>query len=140
MIKNNILVCYKQSGSVFRIDGQISDSNNINYNLYYAPNSSKPCTYNGRGKTWSEWKNLGFEGDGHNSNPLLKDISNREFGLLTNSSAIDSGANLDSLFNKDKDGVFRPQGNGWDLGAYEFIGTSQTLQPPRQLRAKIINP
>jgi hypothetical protein len=38
--------------------------------------------------------------------------------LMPSSSAINNGTGLD--FAVDKDGVARPQGSAWDIGAYEF--------------------
>ncbi len=40
--------------------------------------------------------------------------------LKKNSPAIDSGIDLPSPYNLDKDGTLRPRGNGFDLGAYEY--------------------
>jgi hypothetical protein len=53
------------------------------------------------------------------SNPLFKDISNRDFSLQANSPAIDAGVDVGSPYNVDKNGAQRPQGGGWDMGAYE---------------------
>lgn len=53
-------------------------------------------------------------------NPFSKEY----FDLNGFSPAIDSGAPVpsvgDTFFNKDRRGVFRPQGNGWDIGAFEY--------------------
>jgi len=47
------------------------------------------------------------------------------------STAIDKGVNLSSLgiaaLNSDKNGISRPQGSAWDIGAYEYI---QASPPP----------
>lgn len=46
--------------------------------------------------------------------------------MLTNQATglINQGTSLNSYFSIDKNGVFRPQGAAWDIGAYEFILTS----------------
>jgi hypothetical protein len=51
----------------------------------------------------------------------------------SSTSAIDQGVNpapsyLTSIYTTDKDGVTRPQGSAWDLGAYEFLsGTAPAV-------------
>ena len=41
------------------------------------------------------------------------------YHLISTSSAVDAGSSVNAP-NVDKDGVARPQGNGFDIGAYEF--------------------
>src|SRR4030042_770071 len=61
-----------------------------------------------------------------NANPLL--VSSTDFRLQGSSPAINVGydasayTNMDgsSLWPKDKDGVTRPVGGAWDIGAYEY--------------------
>jgi hypothetical protein len=48
-------------------------------------------------------------------------------------STVDAGFDVISLFTTDKDGVNRPQGTAWDIGAYEFSAGQQFLQPPTNL-------
>lgn len=43
--------------------------------------------------------------------------------------AKDKGAALSSTFAVDKDGVSRPQGSAWDIGAYEFITGGAIAKP-----------
>ena len=91
VVKNNILVNNKQDGWLFKLEGEVGDVNNINFNLYYAPNSSIIGTYNDVGKNWLEWRAIGFEKNGLNKNPDLIDPNNRDFKLSAESPAIDSG-------------------------------------------------
>ena len=47
------------------------------------------------------------------------------FRLISSSPAIDAGFPLTEVTN-DFDGVSRPQGAGWDIGAYEYHGSDTT--------------
>ncbi len=49
-----------------------------------------------------------------------------DFRLQSDSPLKDVGATLTG-FSTDKNGVSRPQGAAWDIGAYEFIGGTATL-------------
>jgi len=51
--------------------------------------------------------------------PLFQDASSHDYHLQAGSPAIDSG--VDAGLNVDMDGILRPQGDGFDLGAYEFV-------------------
>jgi hypothetical protein len=54
-----------------------------------------------------------------------------DFHLLANAEAIDRGAALSSIYAFDYDGNSRPQGSGWDIGAYEHLGgTPSDITPP----------
>jgi hypothetical protein len=53
------------------------------------------------------------------ASPFLN-AANRDYRLLAGSSAIDRGVNLGSNYEVDRNGVLRPQGTAWDMGAYEF--------------------
>lgn len=43
--------------------------------------------------------------------------------LSTGSPAINNGADLGVTYNRDINGVLRPQETGWDIGAFEYEGT-----------------
>jgi hypothetical protein len=50
--------------------------------------------------------------------PMFANLANSDFHLLKGSPAIDSGATVQ--LGTDYDGVMRPQGSAYDIGAYEF--------------------
>jgi uncharacterized protein YjdB len=55
-----------------------------------------------------------------NTDPTLLNPAGFDFHLLAGSPAIDAGFALPFLVTNDFDGVRRPRGAGWDIGAYEF--------------------
>jgi parallel beta-helix repeat protein len=67
------------------------------------------------------------------SNPQFMDIGNNDFRLKSSSPAIDAGVALMDVPNDIK-GVPRPQGDGHDIGAYEYTTASGQLSPPKNLR------
>jgi hypothetical protein len=58
-------------------------------------------------------------------------INTCDFRLQKNSPAKDKGLTLTG-FADDKDGIDRPHGYGWDIGAYEY----NVPEPPRDLKIK----
>jgi hypothetical protein len=54
-----------------------------------------------------------------NSNPLFASLAVFDFHLLPGGPAIDSGVNTGVA--TDRDGLIRPQGSAFDIGAYEFV-------------------
>jgi hypothetical protein len=90
---------------------------------FYGPN------YNAADLSW--WKAQGY--DPHSvTNPPLLDASYKPTALDT--VARDKGVNLGAFFNTDKNGVSRPQGVAWDIGAYEFQNSATRPSPPQNLR------
>lgn len=78
------------------------------YDLYYG---------NGSPPTWAT--------HAFNSNPQFYDVSNHDFHLQNNSYAKDKGtSDVNAIVNKDYDGILRPQGAGYDIGAYEYASDS----------------
>ncbi len=49
--------------------------------------------------------------------------------------AINQGVNLSNYFLFDKDGVARPATGPWDIGAYQYVGTTTNTNPPPPLIA-----
>jgi MYXO-CTERM domain-containing protein len=53
--------------------------------------------------------------------PMFVDGSAGDFHLRAGSPAIDTGADLSAEVTVDFDGIARPQGAGWDIGAFEHL-------------------
>jgi hypothetical protein len=106
MIRDSIFADYANnvlSGSTSSLDED--------YNLFYSASASP-----------------GFS-IGPNSiqaDPLFQDKDLDDFHLQPTSPAVDAGIALESFYF-DLDGVPRPQGSGYDMGAYEAFSQSQTF-------------
>jgi len=106
---------------------EISGSNiSYDYNLMWNSNSSTPAL-------------TGYTVQAHDQrsvNPLF--VTNfTDFHLQLNSPCIDAGITV-SQVTDDFDGKQRPQGTGYDIGAYEFISASPPRpSPPKNL--KVLN-
>ncbi len=74
-----------------------------------------------------------------NSDPLYVDpVTARNFHLQSASPAINAGLTISTLLT-DLDGVSRPQGPAYDIGAYEFVNGTVTVRPnpPTNLKAVV---
>jgi MYXO-CTERM domain-containing protein len=60
------------------------------------------------------------------TDPLFVDAANNDFHLQAESPAIDKGEALPDVA-ADHDGIARPQGSGWDIGAFEYCAGSCPL-------------
>ncbi len=69
--------------------------------------------------------------------PMLVNPSGGDFHLQPNSPAIDAGQSLASVV-EDFDGNPRPEGAGYDIGAYEFAVSSKVVTPATAQMNEII--
>ncbi len=64
--------------------------------------------------------------------PVIVSLESKNFHLTasTPSTIKDAGIYLSETFTTDKDGISRPQGSAWDIGAYEYVGSTPDTVPP----------
>jgi hypothetical protein len=120
IVKNNILNG-TEYGPVFYIEDSLTNiSEQIDYNIYN--NSGGELVYYVNGYIgWNQWRNFGAEVHGLKQNP---EIDSNHRPSSNSSPAVDNGTSLSKLFTIDKDGVSRPHGAAWDIGAFEYTGTN----------------
>ncbi len=95
----------------------------VDHNIWYNPDgriaSINGTIYN----NWNTYKNAtGYDANGYNADPDYMDPVNSNLMLKPSSPAIDGGIDLSSWgIANDHDGAIRPQGTGFDIGAYEYL-------------------
>jgi hypothetical protein len=106
------------------------------YYIVKGTNITKDYNYVARGPSKGYATLTGFtEAHGINGgDPKFVNLPTNDFHLQQNSPAINKGTTLTG-FNYDANGISRPQGAAWDIGAFEYTGGS-TLAPPTNLRAQ----
>jgi hypothetical protein len=124
VFKNNI-VCATQEGTGYLAIVSNSSSLEMDCNLYYNFVLSNGQTWGYEGDdytTLGDWQTAS-ELDVHSlvADPLFTSRP-IDLSLATGSPAIDAGATLRSITN-DFNGALRPQGIGYDIGAFEAICT-----------------
>jgi hypothetical protein len=67
------------------------------------------------------------------TDPGFVNADMNDFHLKATSAAVDAGVALAGV-PVDRDGIMRPQGRGYDIGAYEFGALSASLGSPQNLR------
>lgn len=130
VIKNNILSnnggvgISVEGGNNIAIQNNLAASNGggacVDVGGNHGPSGTNACT--GSSATGNLFGNF---------NPLFVNAANRDFRLQVGSPARDAGQAIAGL-TTDKDGIMRPQGSKYDIGAYEY--RSSTLNSPANFR------
>ena len=122
---NNILINHHNFRGSISLDTESMPGFISDYNIVVNRLSDDDGNSN---MTLSDWQALGF--DLHSiiadpENQIFVDYNNNNYHLLQNAQAVNAGTNLvlPTVF-EDLDNVSRPQGNGFDIGCYEFSSTT----------------
>ncbi len=117
---------------------------NMDYNAYFSGSPHFPYVLSAdKEYTLSDWKAKGFEAYGQTAIPSF----NADYSLAAaNPLLINRGTDLTSFCSDvqwlcyDKNGVSRPQGSAWDIGAYEYVGGAppDTTPPSTPSGLKVI--
>lgn len=100
------------------------------YNLVAVANSDTMYGHYGAGLpamvTYSQWKtNCHCDIHGVSISPIFVNYSAHDYHLTSGDSAKDIGI-ARTEFSNDYDGITRPQGSAWDIGAYEYVAIACT--------------
>ncbi len=125
-IENNIFYNRYDSAVIF-----LGSTANIifDYNLTYNSDGKQPCV------DWGDYGQCLPAPFLHNLldiNPQFVDPASENYHLLSPSPAIDAGYDLGSVVPDDFDGVSRPQGVAYEIGAYEVQSSGQPTDTPTE--------
>jgi len=120
-IKNNIIVADNSFNTLVNVPSSLPKSS-VTHNLIFNGNPNDDIITSAGGWSAQEWINSGGVGTISVNPKVVNPVQSLsgDFHLLETSSAVDAGTPLGDPYNIDIDGISRPQGNGWDMGAYEF--------------------
>lgn len=140
-VSNNIISNVSAKGYHMAIGGSAHMANSIfENNLFYQPDGASTIKWGSSTYTLSQFIANTSKGTGSlEGDPLFVNPEKIDFRLKTGSIAIDSGIEhaIYQLYEtryamsikSDVNGVKKPNGNSWDIGAYEFnsSSTAETL-------------
>ncbi len=138
--ENNTFINCTFSGAnyMFNVDRPNNANKMVNCIVEGIKNYSTAYTYPGTyavnfNYNYTNFWNNGFskpDGEGNiSANPLFVDSANGNFQLKAESPCIDNGTSSEAPLI-DFNNVTRPQGNGFDIGAYEYLSASKNLATP----------
>ena len=126
-VYNNILINHHSFRGSISIDPSSTQGFVSDYNLLVDRLSNDDGNSN---MSLTSWKVLGYDAHSQIVMPesqLFVNHNNGDFHLLPSSQPINIGTVLvSSVVAFDLEGVARPQGSGYDIGAYEFLSSTST--------------
>jgi hypothetical protein len=78
-------------------------------------------------------------GDVRSDDAKFVNGSSRDYHLQSDSPCVDKGSTISSVTD-DKDGISRPRGTGYDIGAYEYTSSDPTSTPIPTTAIPTMNP
>jgi len=138
IVRNNILYSNVSDGGVLYFANTLTSTSQCSNNLFYTPNDNDVVRMNGTKYTLSEWQAIGGGAGSYDSDPNFHNMNSGDFTIDEPSNAIDNGIALGAPYDKDIIGTLRPQGSGWDFGAYEK-STGRDLTPPEVTGAVLLD-
>jgi parallel beta-helix repeat protein len=126
---NNILINHHSFRGSIALDAASMTGFESDYNILVNRLSDDDGNSN---MTLSQWQSLGY--DLHSmvadpENQIFVDYTNDNYHLLQNAQAVNVGTNLVlPIVFEDLDNIPRPQGSAYDIGCYEFTGTTEVVQ------------
>jgi hypothetical protein len=131
-MKNNI---FSDITTPIQIFGSSSfSSGGSDYNVYQLsyPSQSSYCYNDYTCYFLSEWQeNFGLDQHSFEINEYTGELDlNSQARPNVSSPVINMGLDLSQYFDYDRDDAHRPQGAGWDMGAFEYIFSDFDLDPP----------
>jgi hypothetical protein len=159
LVCNNTMISYNQTGMGICLGSGMGQKlfNNIFYNtghgIRLVGGSITESSYNlfDSVATWSVpsvcynlacWQNQSPNYDNVGSFEALNLMLDTNYRPQNGSPVINRGKDLSALFSTDKDGTLRPQGAGWEIGAYEYVSTKIADSGLRiaEAKTKQVNP
>lgn len=115
-LKNNL--CYASaSANVGLTVGTVTLT--ADNNLWYYSGGAIAFSVGGAAKTWAEWKALGYDAAGVNSDPLFTNYAGADYTLTASSPAVNTGAAVSGL-TRDFANNNIPIGAKPEIGIYEY--------------------
>jgi parallel beta-helix repeat protein len=126
---NNILINHHSFRGSIALDAASMNGFVSDYNILVNRLSDDDGNSN---MTLSQWQTMGYDLHSMIADPesqIFVDYPNSNFHLLQNAQAVNAGTNLvlPTVF-EDLDNISRPQGSGFDIGAYEYTGTTEVVE------------
>ncbi|MFH2009208.1 MAG: right-handed parallel beta-helix repeat-containing protein [bacterium] len=133
-VTNNLFVSLADTIPLQDDDGSITDHSN---NLFYRPGTDAPVVRSG-GQTYTAADIATWEPSALAEDPLLEDVNALPTGFVgaygvdlrpnaggasptAGSPAVDTGEALGAPYDNSINSVARPNGAGWDRGAFEYL-------------------